>query len=232
MEKNQYKLCVEVLSRLHAVGTLNDLVLIGSWCVPFYENYFSGIEYKKGIKTRDIDFLIPSPKNIKIKVDIPELLKDLGFVIGFKGQKGYIRLEHPQLVVEFLVPEKGKGLDKPYPLPQLGVNAVSLRFLTFLAESTIRAEVGHFSIVLPHPVHFALHKLIISERRLKEDKAAKDKSTAIDILKALIQKGEVLAVKKVFDSLPSRWQKKIVKGLGEEKEILTLLVGSTIENRM
>ena len=82
MEKNQYKICAEVLHRLNAAGVLSNLVLIGSWCVPFYEDYFLGINYRKSIKTRDIDFLIPFPNNIQKKVDIPELLKGLGFVEG------------------------------------------------------------------------------------------------------------------------------------------------------
>ena len=30
MEKNQYKLCIEILKRLNAVGVLDDCILIGS----------------------------------------------------------------------------------------------------------------------------------------------------------------------------------------------------------
>ena len=75
------------------------------------------------LKTRDIDLLIPRPSEIKAKTDVVELLKDLGFIVGFSGSKGYIRLEHPELVVEFLVPERGRGSDKPYTLSQLGLNA-------------------------------------------------------------------------------------------------------------
>ena len=57
MEKDQYKLCAEVFSRLDAAGILRNCVLIGSWCIPFYKDYFSGISYQKSIKTRDIDFI-------------------------------------------------------------------------------------------------------------------------------------------------------------------------------
>jgi len=51
---------------------------------------------------------------IKAKADVVELLKDLGFVVGFTGSKGYIRLQHPQLIVEFFGPERGKGSGEPY----------------------------------------------------------------------------------------------------------------------
>ncbi len=225
MEKKQYELCVEVLRRLNNAKVLKDIILIGSWCIPFYREYFVKGEYIPSIKTRDIDFLVPVPKRIRTKVDIPELLKDLGFVVGFKGAEGYIRLEHPELIIEFLVAEKGKGLDKPYPLPQLGLNAQALRFLSFLTGNTIRVRIGDVPIILPHPVNFSLHKLIIFQRRKNPQKMTKDKETAIKILKALVDNSEQDAIKKVFDSVPQKWQKKIIKGLVEtkEKDILEIL---------
>lgn len=225
MEKNQYELCIEVLRRLHVAGVLEDCILIGSWCVLFYRGYFSKVKFIPTIKTRDVDFLIPAPFRIKVSVNIPELLKDLGFVIGFKGAKGYIKLEHPDLIVEFLVIEKGKGIDKPYPLPRLGVNAVALRFLSFLSDNTIKVKVKNFYVTLPHPANFALHKLIIFQRRFKEDKAEKDRNAAIEILRALMTKGEAVTIKHVFNSMLPKWQKKVLKGLEEakEKEILRLL---------
>jgi hypothetical protein len=51
--------------------------------------------YKVSLITRDMDLLIPRPTAIKARVDVAESLKDLGFVVGFTGSKGYIRLQHP-----------------------------------------------------------------------------------------------------------------------------------------
>jgi len=124
MEK-QYDLCLEVLRRLNKAGVLNRLIIIGSWCIYFYKSYFSDVDYSSSIRTRDIDFVVPIPVKFRKKTDIPELLKDLGFIVDFHA-KGYIRLNHPELIIEFLVPERGKGRDKPYPLPELGLNAIAL----------------------------------------------------------------------------------------------------------
>jgi hypothetical protein len=220
VEKKQYDLCLEILRRFSAAGILNDFILIGSWCVYFYKDYFSGAAYIDHIalRTRDLDFLIDKPIKIKQAVDVPELLKDLGFVTVFRGDKGYIKLDHPDLIVEFLVPERGKGIDKPYNVPALGINATALRFLDFLSSNTIKVKVDDFVLTLPHPANFSLHKLIISQRRAKEEKALKDRNTAIEILKALINKGEKGIVKTIFLSVPQKWQKKIMKGLeGESK---------------
>lgn len=228
MEKSQYELCIEVLRRFHRANILDDFILIGSWCVPFYEDYFEKVHYVDhvALKTRDLDILIESPRKIKHHVDIPELLKDLGFVTTFSGSQGYIKLDHPELVVEFLVPERGKGQNKPCPLPQLAINATPLRFLNFLSENTIKVKIENFYVTLPHPANFALHKLIIFQRRSKADKAAKDIRVAIDILNALIKKAESGIVRSIFESTIPKWQKKIIKGLErvDEKEILEILL--------
>jgi hypothetical protein len=227
VEKKQYELCLEILRRFHKKGILDDFILIGSWCVYFYKEYFSNVPYidQTTIRTRDIDFLIDKPAKIKHTVNIPELLEDLGFVTIFKGSEGYIKLDHPDLILEFLVPERGKGVDKPFPLSKLGVNATALRFLNLLTENTIKVKIEDFSMILPHPANFALHKLIIFQRRVKEDKAVKDRNTAIEILKALVNKGKTATIEIVFDSLLPKWQKKVIKGLEEtkEKRILEIL---------
>ncbi len=225
MEKNQYELCLEVLRRLSRAGVLKDIMLIGSWCLPFYREYFSGVAYSSAIKTRDIDFLIPDPRKIHRQTDIPALLKDLGFIVSFSGSKGYIKLEHPDLLIEFLSPEKGRGMDEPVKIPRLGVNATALRYLNFLTENTIKVDVEGFTVCLPHPVNFALHKLIIFQRRFKKEKADKDREAAVMLLRALIKKGDASLIGSIFDSISPQWQKSVLKGLqnAEDKDILSVL---------
>ena len=86
-------------------------------------------------------------------------------------------------------------------------------------------KVEDFYVTMPHPVNFALHKLIIFQRRIKEDKAVKDRNVAIKILKSLIAKGESSIIKDVFNSIPKKWQARVIKGLNksEDKDILAVL---------
>ncbi len=227
MEKKQRELCLEILRRFNKIGILNDIILIGSWSAYFYNEYFVGTAYldRAALKTRDIDFLIHDPAKIRHGVNVPEILRDLGFVIIYKGNKGYIKLEHPDLLLEFLVLEKGRGIDKPFPLPKLGVNAVALRFLSFLSSNTIKVKIEDFYVTLPHPANFALHKLIIFQRRLRQDKAVKDRNIAIEILQSLIDKGESSIIKQIFNSIPQKWQKRVINGLSksEDKDILAII---------
>lgn len=226
MEKSQYNLCVEVLRRFHKAGVLGALILIGSWTSIFYRVHFKNFARLNQfvLMTRDIDFLIDMPGRIKQRVDIPKLLEDLGFIVSFSGSQGYIKLDHPELIVEFLTPERGRGVDRPVPLSTLGINATALRFLGFLSEDTIKVKVEDFFVTLPHPVRFAFHKLIIAQRRKNKDKAVKDTMLAFDILNDMIDAGqsEILCV--VFDGMTPSWRKKVLDGIpqGQERVRFTL----------
>lgn len=228
MAKNQYELCLEVLRRFNKAGILDSLIIIGSWCVYFYKEYFPGGDYLSTIRTRDMDLLIPLPPRFHKKVDIPEMLKDLGFITDFKGEKGYMKLDHPELIVEFLVPERGRGEDKPYKLPSLGVNAQALRFLDILADNLIKIKVEGMEIRIPHPAAFALHKLIVQKRRSKSDKSEKDRKQAVMILEHLVNQKMGHEIRRVYRSLHKAWQKKISDSLHELKlkDISDLIAGT------
>jgi len=225
VEKQQYELCVEVLRKLDKAGILKNLILVGSWCIPFYQDYFKTVKYSSSIRSRDIDFMVPGAIKVKAKVDLVELLKDLGFVVGFQGREGYIRLEQPDLAIEFLVPEKGRGSNKPFPLKELSINAQPLRYLSLLTQRVINTEVGGVRIFLPHPAIFAFHKLIIAQIRKNKDKKAKDKEEALRILRALIDKGELVPTKKLLNCMLLKWQTKVLASLKEmgELELLAAL---------
>jgi hypothetical protein len=81
VEKKQSKLCLEVLRRLHKTGVLDDLILVGSWCVYFYKDYFSNVPFidQTTIRTRDIDFLIDNPATMKHEVNVLDVLQELNF---------------------------------------------------------------------------------------------------------------------------------------------------------
>lgn len=225
MEKNQYKLCLEVLRRLESDGVLSDVILIGSWRMVFYKKYFSGYDYAPSIRTRDIDFFVPKPRVIKATTNLPETMKDLGFIKGFRGREGYMILEHPELSIEFLVAEKGRGTDKPVLLPQFRMNAQALRFMELLAENIIQVNVDGILVAVPHPANFALHKLIVAHRRRDKNKSTRDREAAILILKRLARKKEQDIFINVFNSIPKKWRQTIILELkiANEDKIIEML---------
>jgi len=167
----------------------------------------------------DIDFLIPLPTKFSDNIRIVDLLEDLGFIEEYKGSKGYMKISHPDLIVEFLVPERGHGHDKPYSIPQLSINAVPLRFLDFLAENTISITAEGLRIKVPHPAAYALHKFIIFKRRRNMDKHDRDIEGALRVFQALIDHGDTTAIKRIFRKMHKKWQKTIIDNLRSIKEM-------------
>ncbi|MEI7543023.1 MAG: GSU2403 family nucleotidyltransferase fold protein [bacterium] len=219
MEKNQYELCLKILRRLKQARVLEKITLVGSWTMLFYEKYFISTKYIANIRTRDIDFALQRRTVFAKKVNIPALIKDLGFITEFVGKEGYMRFIHPDLIIEFLVPEIGKGTDMPYTVSQLGINAQPLRYLSFLLDNTINVKFEELTIKLPHPAAYVLHKFIIFKRRLKKDKQDKDIGEALAIFKALVDNKNESKLKNIFTSMPLKWQKTIIKNLESINEI-------------
>lgn len=212
METNQYRLCETILRRLHESGVLDGMVVAGSWCLLFYQSYFDRKNFTPTIRTRDLDLAVPIPTRFTDKVDVGELIADLGFVADYRGKEGYVRFMHPDLILEFLVPERGRGSDDAFDIPELGVNAQPLRYLDLSLTDTIRLDFRGIPIRLPHPVRFALHKLIVAERR-NNDKSDNDRTQAIMILEALRQTDEAHLISDVYRSLPKKWQHTIDNSL-------------------
>lgn len=228
MEKKKYDLCLEVLRRMKREGILEKIMLVGSWCVILYEDYFKGKSILPVLRTRDLEFLFPVPLNLDRKTDLYDLLKDLGFVLDYKGEQGYTIFQHPDLILEFLVPARGRGSAKPFPLNQLGINAQALRFMDALARDPIQMQFNDVTVTLPHPVDFALHKLLIAGRRKEGAKAEKDRAQAIALLMALNDSGETETIRIVHDAMPKSWRKTIKRellALGEE-QLIELIEGT------
>ena len=231
MEKSQFNLLIEILDRFDKAGILDEVTVIGSWAAVFYEEYFKPGKFSFALKTRDMDFAIQRKQVTGKAVDLGLLLKDIGFRIDFTGKKGYIRLLHPDLIVEFLVPEIGKGTEMPYKLPQFGINAQPLRYLGMLIENTIKVDLKGHKVRVTNPAAYGLHKLIIFKRRAKEEKAVKDLESALNVLDYMVENGGIPEIKRVFGTIHKKWQKTIMDNLKSEgeKKILGILKGEQPE---
>lgn len=229
MQRKQTNLLIKVLTLLQQEGLLDHLIVAGSWCIYFYKYYYNKRQPIATLRTRDIDFFIPAPKAIKIEIDLPELLEGLGFIIDFQGRAGYIRFVHPELFIEFLVSEKGRPINKPYPLKKLKINAQALRFLEMLQLKTIQIRVKDIELTLPHPACFVLHKLIVYKRRPKKDKRERDIEQIVRILSFVQKQKEASSLVEVYNQLHQKWQEKIILNLKElgQTEIAEFLEGKS-----
>ncbi len=210
--KERSKLFLTVLRLLQQEGVLDELILIGSWCHYFYKVYFQDTPEIPLVRTLDLDFLVPSRSKIRREANIPEILKRLGFEPVPHYPSGYIKFEHPDISIEFLVPELGAGRDKPYDIEKLHINAQGLRFLTLLRNNLILIRHGDIAIKVPEPSAYVIHKFIIGRRRKNKEKSEKDLRSAKEIGEFLLTlPKERKKLKEVFKSLPGKWQAKIIQ---------------------
>ena len=211
MQNKQYELSLNVLRKLEAAGVLQNLVLVGSWCLVLYRDYFKGVGTVPAVRTRDMDFLVPSMAAIHKTTDVPELLKELGFITGFRGSQGVMILEHPELMIEFLVPERGRGSEKLQDLPKLKMNAQGIPLMMIM-----RLNFGDVPVNAPHPAAFALHKLLIAPRRNNAEKKRKDLDAAALVLDLLNKKREMRLARDLLAKFPPTWKKCILATLRRE----------------
>lgn len=212
---------VNTVSKILKVFAENHLFnegveLIGSWCFQLYQKHL-GVPYFP-LRTQDIDFLIPNPYRGQKHTEFIQQLMDLGFACDFK-RDGSLYLWNADFKIEFITPEKGRGVDEAINIKHLGLRAIPLRYVTLLLENPIKIKENGIEILVPNPAHFCLHKLVIASRRFKEDKLLKDLQQAI-CTSIIVESKEI---QELFKTLPRKWRMQILKVFGKAEKELPLL---------
>ena len=129
-------------------------------------------------------------------------------------------LEHPELMIEFLVPERGRGSEKLQDLPKLKMNAQGIPLMMIM-----RLNFGDVPVNAPHPAAFALHKLLIAPRRNNAEKKRKDLDAAALVLDLLNKKKEMQLARDLLAKFPPTWKKRVLATLRKEHlEALSKLI--------
>lgn len=211
---------IEQILKVFADNQLFDegIELIGSWCFHLYQKHLGARSFP--LRTQDIDFLIPNPFRGKEHANFIEQLEKLGFTCDFK-RDGSLFLWNAELKIEFITPEKGRGVDSAIKIKKLGITAIPLRFVSLLLDNPISIVEDNVKIRVPNPANFCLHKLIIASRRIKVDKSIKDLQQGI-CTSVIVDEHEI---KLLFDSLPRKWRLAIVRMLEKSKREIPLLIG-------
>lgn len=142
------------------------------------------------------------------------------------------RQSRSDLLVEFLTPafDAAEGLA---PLPALGVHAQSLHYLNYLIAEPIRAAITYRNgvlVQLPRPERFAVHKLIVADRRREGPdglKAAKDRAQAAFLIDILAEDRPEDLAEALEDALARgpRWRARLASTLARLPETRARLAG-------
>jgi len=159
------------------------------------------------LRTLDIDFLVPNPSKFKTKVDVSELLHQLGFDSDFDYSTGLVKYVHPDLEIQFLTPALGRAKDTPYEIKQLNINAESLTYMKMLHDNKISMIHEGIMVWLPEPEAYTLHKVLISSKRKDPAKKEKDLMSAISIGELCLEyEKRRERLKTIYAHLPKKWQ--------------------------
>ena len=211
MEK-RFELFENVINTFIDNEILDNLILIGGWCQYFYKIYFNNAPEIPVLRTMDIDFLIPRPLRIKNDVDVGFVLNQLGFSAEYSQLTGDVKYVHPDLEVEFLTPEYGRGQNEPFKIKKLHITAQQLRYLNMLQKYTIEVPFRKSSIRIPEPSAYVLHKFILSSKRKDQTKKKKDILVAMEIGEFLLQsETERKKLLLIYRDFPKGWQKTLNK---------------------
>jgi hypothetical protein len=123
------------------------------------------------------------------------------------------------LRVDFLTPNEGPDSDSPQTLPALQTAAQPLRFLDYLIHDAVPAVVLHGPGVLvqvPAPERFAVHKVILAQRRpasaTKSDKDSMQAAALLELLAARRPHELKLAWEEAYNRGP-QWRQLLLTGL-------------------
>lgn len=215
--------------------------LVGTSAYSLYQGDLGvRMDYEELAQTGDIDFASFERLSVVLEDTVEESPADILRLLKFDPVPGVNdrqvwkwRQSHSEAMVEFLTPAFGDESVKA--LPALGVSAQALNYLNFLIADPIQAVALYRSGVLvqvPRPERFAIHKLIVADRRQGSPdqlKSRKDRAQAAFLVAVLSEDRPDELAEAYEDALSRgpRWRDRIkasLKRMPETQERLSALV--------
>lgn len=211
-------------------------VLVGTVAFLLYEGELGlRLAADETARTADIDLAsFETRDSVELpKVDIPEVLEGFRFdpIPSLEQDKTWRwRQSDGSTLVEFLTPSfrDDEGLRD---LPQWGVSARALHHLDYLISDPLDAAAVYRDGILvkaPRPEKFAIHKLIVADRRRdgpESLKARKDLMQA-EILMSILAKDRPFDLLEAYQEAVSkgpRWRERLDATLSRAPQISALL---------
>ena len=219
-----------VLEVLAQAGTfLTGGVLVGSHAFNTYGNMLGVSWASAAMQTQDMDLASLHQVEIAMRRDAPDvktvlLESGMGFfevpALNPKSPSTSFKLRGQGKNagdVRFVV---GEDTSKPVHLPHFKTFAHPMRFLEYLLDDSQDAVIPFRSGVLvnvPNPARFALHKLVVSQRRpvAQQTKVNKVIQQAEELLAVLLEDrpGDVWIALEATQGMPDKFQQQLAGGI-------------------
>lgn len=206
-------------------------VIVGSHAFGLMANTL-GVQWQRAsLRTQDVDIAHDYQIHVtvpNIDIDIEEALEraNKGFFavpsLHRKRPSTKFKVRGEELSVSLLTPMRGAPDTSPKRVPSLNAMAEPLRFLDYLLDDIQPTAVPLRNGVLvniPSPARFALHKLVVSQRRPAafHTKARKDIAQAGEVLEVLLEDrpGDLSFAVEAAGEMPPKFVKQLRAGLAQ-----------------
>lgn len=159
---------------------LPHILIIGSWAEYLIQQAGILPDYQSNLKTLDIDVLIKNKNMPLLQKSLLNIAESAGYLINHDRLTGAskIYMVDDSLEIEFLIGQRGSG-ETQILSTNLGVNAQALRHIDILTRNEIKVELFGFTINIPEPAAYVIHKMVINKTR--KGKAEKDKESIFNM---------------------------------------------------
>jgi len=204
-------------------------VLVGSHAFNTYSNMLGVSWSSAAMQTQDMDLASHRQVEVAMRQDAPDvksILLESGMdffevpALNHKSPSTSFKLRGEAFQVDLLTPLQGPNTSKPVHLPHFKSYAHPVRFLEYLLDDSQDAAIPFRSGVLvnvPDPARFALHKLVVSQRRpvAQQVKVKKDIQQASEILDVLLEDrpGDVWIALEAARTMPEKFQSLLAIGI-------------------
>jgi len=211
LEKEQFEIFHKILTKLNDSGSLNELILIGSWCLPIYSKIYSGNTEIQMLRTKDIDFLVKNPRNIYKPINIDSVLQEIGFEPTFDTSSILKKYDMNGFDLEFLS-ARIRGNEKIIKIPQLSITAQVLDYMEIAVQYAMETEYIGIKLKIPELPAYVLHKAIVQTLRTNEVKKEKDAATVASLGRLIAELPDLQTrTIQIFNKFPKSWQKIVLK---------------------
>jgi len=211
LENEQFEIFHKILTKLNESGSLNELVLIGSWCLPIYSKIYSGNSEIQMLRTKDIDFLVKDPRNIRKPINIDLALQEIGFEPTFDTTSILTKYDMNGFDIEFLS-ARMRGNQKIIKIPELSITAQVLSYMEIAVKYAMKTEYLGIKIKIPELPAYTLHKAIVQTLRKNEAKKEKDAATVAGLGRLIEELPDLqLRTLQIFREFPKSWQRIVLK---------------------
>jgi len=186
-----------VLDAISDAGLFGDAVLVGTSAYICYSAVIGVVLPAAALTTQDVDLAtaslaISADGGASSMLDIVKRADDSFLAVpglkkgsppsSFRSKTGFL--------VDLLTPQRHRDDENPMPLNNLRAGAVPLQHLDWLIDEPVRAVALHgagVAICLPQPAKYAVHKLIVAQKRSHHErlKRGKDLMQAKALIEAL-----------------------------------------------